>query len=167
MNKPSVYLDANIFSLLHYRGADPLVLKRQLTTREWWNQERRFFRLEASKAVETELATGYYPWQQRALAEVRRVPYLAYSHAVVDVRVKLLGAHVVPLTEPGDAIQLAFATEYRIDYLLSWNRAHLVSEEAQGRLARFRAAFGLRTPLVVTPESIPKVALGQDIVRRD
>jgi hypothetical protein len=101
------------------------------------------------------------------LAEVGRLPYLSYGTAVRDVEAKLLAAHVVPSAVPGDALQLAFATVYRVDYLLSWNRAHLVSEETQGRLARFRAASGLRTPLVVSPDTIPKAGLGQSIRRRD
>jgi len=167
MNKPTVYVDANIPSILHYRGADPLALKEQLATREWWEQERPFFKLFASQTVQNELAAGEYAAQERALAEVRRLPYLARSAAVHDFVYKLLAAHVIPEAVPGDAFHLAFATVYRIDYLLSWNRAHLVSEEAQGRLARFRAAFGLRTPLVVSPLSIPKAMLGENIRRRD
>lgn len=79
----------------------------------------------------------------------------------------MVAARVVSETEAIDALQLAFATVYSVDYLLSWNRAHLVSEETQGKLARFRAVSGLRTPLVVSPESIPKAALGEDIRRRD
>ena len=35
MIKPTVYVDANIVSLLYYRGADPLALKKQGVTREW------------------------------------------------------------------------------------------------------------------------------------
>jgi hypothetical protein len=117
--------------------------------------------------VEDELAAGDYAGQERAVAEARRLPYLPGIAAVQDVVNKLLAVNVVPETAPGDAFHLAFATVYRVDYLLSWNRAHLVSEETQGKLARFRAAFGLRTPLVVSPASSPKVALGEDIRRRD
>lgn len=80
---------------------------------------------------------------------------------------RLLAARVVPETSPGDATQLAFATAHRVDYLLTWNRAHLVNAETQARLARFRAATGLRPPLVVSPENIPRVSLGEDIRRRD
>jgi len=166
-HKPSVYVDTNILSYLHYLGSDAEALSCQRATREWWEQERPFFRLLASRVVGSELAAGEYPGQQRALAEVRRLPYLAYSRAVGDVEAKLLDAHVVPLAVPGDAFHLAFATVYRVDYLLSWNRAHLVSEETQRKLVRFRAAFGLRTPLVVSPESIPKAMLGENIRRRD
>jgi len=71
------------------------------------------------------------------------------------------------VTKEVDALHLAFATVYRVDYLLSWNRAHLVSEETQAKLVGFQVAFGVRTPLVVSPESIPKAALGEDIRRRD
>jgi predicted nucleic acid-binding protein len=148
-------------------GADPLALKEQLATREWWEQERRFFRVLASRAVESELVAGEYPGQQEALAKVRRLPYLPYDPAVRDVEAKLLNAKVIPLTVPGDAVQLAFAIVHRVDYLMSWNRAHLVSEETQGRLARFWAAFGMRTPLVVSPKSIPRSLLGESIRRRD
>jgi len=122
MSKPTVYLDTNIFSILHYRGGDAGVLRRQRATHEWWEQERHFFSLLASKAVEGELANGDYPGKERALAEVRRLPYLDAVAAVQDVAAKLLAAQVVPETVPGDAIQLAFATVYRVDYLLSWNR---------------------------------------------
>ncbi|MGD0089149.1 MAG: hypothetical protein ABSE73_04455 [Planctomycetota bacterium] len=167
MIKPTNYVDANIISLLHYRGSDPEVLKMQLATREWWEKERPFFKLFASQTVEDELAEGNYHYQERALAEVRKLSYLPHIAAVQDVFTKLLAAHVVPETVPGDAFHLAFATVHRVDYLLSWNRAHLVSEEAQEKLTRFRAAFGLRTPLVVSPLSIPKVALGENIRRRD
>jgi hypothetical protein len=167
MSRPTVYVDTNVFSYLHYVGSEAEALSCQRATREWRERERSFFRLLASRAVERELAAGDYPGQQRALAEVRRLPYLSYGTAVRDVEAKLLAAHVVPSAVRGDALQLAFATVHRVDYLLSWNRTHLVSEETQGRLARFRAASGLRTPLVVSPESIPKAALGQSIRRRD
>ena len=155
MAKPTVYVDANIFSLLHYRGADDRALKEP------------FFMLFASRAVENELLAGEYDAQERALAEVRRLAHLPYNSAVLEIRGRLLAAGVVPDAVPGDALQLAFATAHRVDYLLSWNRAHLVSEETQGRLARFQAAFGWRVPLVVSPATIPKVAFGDSIRRRD
>ena len=166
--KPTVYVETTIPSLLTaWPSGELQIAAQQVATRDWWDQERPFFKLVASQTVEDELAAGGYAGQERALAEVRRLPYLPGIAAVQDVVNKLLAAHVVPAAVPGDAFHLAFATVHRVDYLLSWNRAHLVSEEAQTQLARFGAACGLRTPLVVSPDSIPKVALGQRIRRRD
>lgn len=166
-NKPTVYVDTNILSYLHYRGADPLVMQNQRATRQWWREECPFFKLLASRTVENELADGDYPGQEKALAEARKLPYLALVPSVREVANKFVDAKVVPETKPGDALQLAFATVYRVDYLLSWNRAHLVSSETQGRLALFRAALGWWTPLIVSPDTIPQVALGESIRRRD
>lgn len=166
-HKPSVYVDTNILSYLHYRGADPLALKKRATTRQWWNEERPFFQVFASRAVETELTAGVFAGKEEALTEVRRLPYLVRTSAVRETAAKLLEAHVVPETVPDDAVQLAFATVHGVDYLLSWNRAHLVNAETQAKLARFRATSGIRPPLVVSPDTIPKAAFGEDIRRRD
>lgn len=75
MAKPSVYVDTNILSALHYRGANEFALRRQRITRDWWDNERQSFEVYASRAVEGELAAGVYPGKDRALAEVRRLPY--------------------------------------------------------------------------------------------
>lgn len=167
MSKPTIYVDTNIFSFLHYQGSDSTALAKRTATHEWWEAERSGFVLYASTATENELADGKYPGQEKALAEVRRLTYLAFSSAVREMAQKLLEQHVVPAAVPGDAFQLAFATVHRVDYLLSWNRAHLVNAETQAKLARFRASLGSRPPLVVSPVSIPKALLGESIRRRD
>lgn len=167
MSKPTVYVDTNILSALYYRGADTGALIRQRATREWWNTERPGFEVFASQAVEDELDRGEYRGKSNALAEVRRLSYLPYVAAVRQVVARVLSARIVPESEAADALQLAFATVHGVDYLLSWNRAHLVNVETQAKLARFRAALGWRTPLVVSPDSIPKAALGESIRRRD
>ena len=167
MIKPTVYVDTNILSYLHYRGADPLANKKRASTRQWWSEERPYFQVFASRAVESELLAGVFRGKEEALAEVRRLTYLVRTSAVREIAAKLLEVHVVPETVPDDAVQLAFATVHGVDYLLSWNRAHLANAETQAKLARFRASWGIRPPLVVTPDTIPKVALGEDIRRRD
>lgn len=167
MKKPTVYVDTNILSFLHYRGADPVALAWRQATREWWDAERPFFKVFASRTVEVELEVGEYAAKQKALAEVCRLPYLPYSTAVDQFADRLLAKGIIPQSKRDDAIQLAFAIVHRVDYLLSWNRAHLVNEQTQARLAHFGAANGLRLPLLVSPYTIPQAALGQAIRRRD
>lgn len=53
-----------------------------------------------------------------------------------------------------------------IDYLLTWNYAHLANPIAQGSLERICRSLRLRAPLLVSPESIPQVRFGQTIRRR-
>jgi hypothetical protein len=50
-------------------------------------------------------------------------------------------------------------------YLLTWNYAHLANPIAQAHLDTACRQAGWRAPLLVSPETIPRVALGQSIKR--
>jgi hypothetical protein len=63
-------------------------------------------------------------------------------------------------------MHLAVAAAHEVDYLLTWNYAHLANPVTQGKAERLLEGRRLRTPLLVSPESIPQVRLGQQIRRR-
>jgi predicted nucleic acid-binding protein len=167
MNKPSVYVDTNILSELHYRGGHVPNLARQLKTEEWWELERKFYVLVTSGRTEDELAQGEYRGRAAALAAVRRLTFLRETPDVRRCAALYLEIGLVPATKIGDAIQLAFATAYGIDYLLTWNHAHLANVEVQRRLWEVNRSRGWRSSLLVSPETIPWVSLGQNIRRED
>ena len=58
-------------------------------------------------------------------------------------------------------------TAHGMDYLLTWNYAHLANPVAQRQLEVFCDAHELRAPLLVSPESIRSVRMGGIIRRRD
>ena len=103
---------------------------------------------------------------ERALKLVRRLPYLPFIGAVQECSEVYLDEGLIPSARPGDAVQLAFATVHGIDYLLTWNYAHLANLHTQRKLKEINGRNGWRTPFLVSPETIPKVALGQIIRRR-
>jgi hypothetical protein len=162
----SACADTNIFSVLHYRGGDLTMLRQQLATRLWWDTERKWFKLYASITTEQELAAGRYVNQDKAIAEARRLPYLPFNSKVRACAQTYLDEKLVPATKPGDALQLAFASLYMVDYLLTWNQAHLANDFAQEKLERINRENGWRTPLLVSPLTIPKVSLGQTVRRK-
>ena len=41
---------------------------------------------------------------------------------------------LLPASKPGDAMQMAIAAAHEVDYLLTWNYAHLCNPLAQRRL---------------------------------
>ena len=165
--KPTVYLDTNIASVMCYRGSNIATLHQQIVTREWWETEREFFRVLASVFTEGELRQGSYLGQEQAIRLVCRLPYLPFTTAVRRCAELYLDEHLIPPEYPGDAVQLAFATVHVVDYLLTWNYAHLANVDTQRKLQRVNSRQGWRTPYLVSPESIPRVALGQTIRRRD
>jgi hypothetical protein len=165
--KPTIYLDTTIPTMMFYYGHDILTLGRHVATREWWDGEREHFQLLSSVVTENELVAGDYPWQKDALALARRIPYLPFTAEMRERARFYLRERIVPDTKGGDALQLAFATVYQVDYLLSWNHAHLANADTQARLRELCQREAWRCPFLVTPDTIPKVALGQQIRRRD
>jgi predicted nucleic acid-binding protein len=166
MRKPTVYLDTNILSSLYLRGRTTDSLYRRHKTRQWWDEERRSFRLLVSSFTEDELRQGTYHGQKLAIAQARRLPHLPNASAVQDLAHRFVEERLVPTNKFGDSVQLALATHYHIDYLLTWNYAHFANVNVQRKLEKICLAIGIRPPLVVSPETIPKRSLGQDI-RRD
>jgi predicted nucleic acid-binding protein len=164
--KPTVYLDTNVISALYYEGGESAAVARRLATWQWWEQERPFFMVHTSGFAEGELAEGAYRGQKAALALVRRITYLPGGAAVRECSDSYLAAGVVPATKPGDAAHLAFASVHRVDYLLSWNHSHLSNDQTQAKLDEVNKRLGWRSPLLRSPFTIPKVALGQDVRRR-
>ncbi len=165
--RPSVYLDTNIFSTMFYRGRNPATIACRNTTREWWNVERTSFTIVSSAYTEIELTGGKFHGQDRALALIKRQHYLVRNKEAELLALKYINEKLVPETKLGDAVQLALATAHGIDYLLTWNYAHLANVETQRRLMDVNARLSLRSPLLVSPDTIPKSALGQSIRRKD
>jgi len=67
---------------------------------------------------------------------------------------------------PADALQLALAAGHQADYLLTWNYAHLANPVTQAKSERLLLKWQWRSPLLVSPESIPQVRLNQTIRRK-
>jgi hypothetical protein len=165
--EPTSYLDSSILSALHYSGGNALILPMRTTTRDWWVLERPLYQVWTSKITVMELEKGRYSGESKAVAEAMRLPHLPLTAAVKDCARILLDEGIVPATEEADALHLAFSIVHRIDYLLTWNHAHLANLQVQGRLEAVCKRHGWRAPLVVSPDTIPLAALGHTIRRTD
>ena len=53
-----------------------------------------------------------------------------------------------------DATHLAYAVQYGVDYLLTWNCAHLANAEVGRKLAALNRTLGIGTPAICTPEEL-------------
>ncbi len=133
MKKPTVYFDTSVISAYWYEGADVAMLARRLHTREWWELERKHFALWASAFGEAELQAGHFPRQVDCLKMIRRLRYLPVTTAVRDLLEELVERGLVPPTKAGDAAHLAVSASHGIDYLLTWNYAHMANPTVQDR----------------------------------
>jgi predicted nucleic acid-binding protein len=147
MKKPTVYLDTSVISAYWYQRSDVSMLARRLRTRDWWKLERRYFQVMASTFVEIELRAGSFPKQSECLKTVRRIRYLPVSNAIDEWVEELLSQSIVPSTKETDAAHLAICCVHEIDYLLTWNYAHLANPVVQAKLEKMCADLRITSPL--------------------
>lgn len=166
MDKPTVYLDTNVFSAYWYEGAAVAGAAQRFHTREWWKLERRHFSVYVSTTTMNELHAGRFRRQGDCLAMAGALPSLSMNKKAKRVLEELVKAQLIPETKPGDALQMAISTAHEVDYLLTWNYAHLANPIAQERLEDLCERLELRAPLLVSPETNPQLRFGQDIRRR-
>ncbi len=61
---------------------------------------------------------------------------------------------IVPSKAAEDALHIAIATIYEMDYLLTWNCRHIANPELQRSIAFFLEETGLFLPFICTPEEL-------------
>jgi hypothetical protein len=145
---PTVYLETTIPSYLAARPSRDLIIAApQQITHEWWRNAGDRFDLYMSEAVLAEMRAGDPDAAARRFAIVDRLPILALHEDVrtlvhaYDQRLKL-GAHA-----RADVPHLAFAVADAVDYLVTWNCAHLAHGEVMRRLREVNGGCNARPPL--------------------
>ena len=152
---PTVYLETTIPSYLAARPSrDLIIAAHQQITHEWWRNAGNRFDLDISEAVLAEIRAGDPDAAARRLAIVDGLPILALNEDVralvhaYDQRLRL-GEHA-----RADLPHLAFAVAYAMDYLVTWNCAHLANGEVIRRLRDVNVGLQRTTPIIVTPEEL-------------
>jgi len=151
----SVYLETTIPSYLAaFPSRDLITAAHQQITPEWWRVAPKRFELYISEAVLDEIRNGDPDAVARRLAVVDGLPVLELND---DVRA-LVHAYDEKLGLVGraraDLPHFAFAVAYEMDYLVTWNCAHIANGEIVRRLREANAELRRLTPLIVTPEEI-------------
>jgi hypothetical protein len=152
---PTVYLETTIPSYLAARPSrDLIIAAHQQITHEWWREARHHFDLYISEAVLLEIRAGDPDAAARRLAIVDELPILALTEdvrALVHTYDRRLG---LGERARADLPHVAFAVAYAIDYLVTWNCAHLANGEVIRRLREVNVELQRATPIIVTPEEL-------------
>ena len=147
--KPSVYVDTTIPS--YYVDERPGLRLHVDRMRQWWDSEREQYDVYVSDFVVLELEEGDYPRQADARQLVQGMPRLAPDPQIDAIVEAYLAHRLMPRRDVRDALHLAFASHYKLDFLLTWNCQHLANARKQRHIRAVNAMLGLGTPLVVTP----------------
>ena len=152
--KPRVYLETTIVSYLTALPSRDLVFAaHQQLTSEWW-QGRERFDLFVSEAVLQEAAGGDPSPAARRIAALREIPVLAVTEAAANLGRGLVTAQAVPAKAAVDAVHIAVAAVNGMDFLLTWNCAHIANAATRAMIDRVCRTAGLAPPVICTPEEL-------------
>ena len=150
----TVYIETTIPSAYVSRRKDPASLYRRDVTRDWWHRWRQAYDVRCSQAVLAELRGGRYPGRTQAIRLVRSLPLLEITDEILAVAEAYIRHHLMPAAVSGDALHMALASVYEIDYLLTWNIHHLANPNKIDHMTTINRRLGLLTPAVITPEGL-------------
>lgn len=153
--KPKVYLETTVISYLTARlSRDMIVAGHQQITQDWWDRRRSEFDVFVSQMVVQEVGAGDPDAAARRLASMEHLPLLDLTEPVLALAQEFLRRGAVPADAEEDAVHVAAATVHGMDYLLTWNCAHIANAQMRYILAELCFEQGYELPVICTPEEL-------------
>ncbi len=147
--KSLVYLDTTIFSYLFDKREG--IKNYADVTRDWWETQRNNYRLFVSIETLTELQRGNYPQKEQVTRLVETIEVLPRINEIEQIAEIYVDNFVMPKSVGGDAVHLAYASVYKIDFLLTWNCNHLANANKKRHIQQVNTKQGLFVPEIITP----------------
>jgi len=154
----TIYLDTTIPSYLFDEREELKTFVK--VTQQWWTEERQRFDLYLSEETMVELNNGDYPNKSKVLASISGIKILAANQRVAEIVKTYVEHYLMPKNVEGDAIHLAYASFYRLDFLLTWNCNHLANANKKQHIQVINSRLGLHVPEIVTPLQLFKEKTG-------
>ena len=151
----TVYVETSVFSYLAGRQSrDLIVAARQQRTHTWWRTRRAAFDLYVSQVVINEARAGDPQPAARRAGILVGIPALDMPDGVADLAAALIQGVPLPRKAAADAAHIAVAAYHRIDFLLTWNLAHIANAELRPRIETVCRASGYSVPILCTPDEL-------------
>ena len=147
--KKTIYLDTTVLSYLFDKRIE---IKTYIdVTVKWWQTQRKNYDIFLSEETLVELKRGNYPNKIKILDEAAKLEVLPLVNIVKEVSQIYIDNFLMPLKLEGDAFHLAYASIYKIDFLLTWNCNHLANANKKQHIRVINTKLGLSTPEIITP----------------
>jgi predicted nucleic acid-binding protein len=146
--KKSLYLETSVVGAYLDNG-EPF--RRDLTIR-WWEHELSEYRAYTSILVQRELECLVEPHRNAYLNLIKPFEKLELAEEIAILTEGYVSRGIFHRKYIADAMHVALASFYKIDYLVTWNFGHIANVRKQARVRLFNTAAGFFVPMVVTPE---------------
>ncbi len=153
--KPTLYLETTIPGYLtSWPSRDLIIAGHQQITREWWTKRRAAFTIFISQLVLDEAKAGDADAARERLKAIKGFPLLDITPEVETLTTRILGSGVIPPKAATDAAHLAVAAVHGMEFLMTWNCAHLANAVIAKAVAKVCGQHGFPCPVICTPEEL-------------
>lgn len=153
--KDSVYLENSVISYYTSRPtSDPIASAHREITQNWWPVAIKKYDIFISRLVIEEAIRGDINAASKRLEEIKNFTILEKTEdtenlsKIYEIELK------IPPKAVGDAGHLAIACLNKIDYLATWNCAHICNAEIIKKLTKLNKQLGVHMPIICTPEQL-------------
>jgi len=148
-------METTIPSYLTSRPSRDLVIAgHQQVTREWWENRRDAFEIYISQLVIDEARAGDPDAARERMLIVQEFALLDITPEVVQLASAILTSGILPRKAATDAAHIAIAAVHGIDFLLTWNCAHLANAVVAKAVANVCRQQDWESPVICTPEEL-------------
>jgi len=153
--KPTLYLETTIPSYLASGPSQDLIVAgHQQTTRLWWENRRDQFDIFISQFIIDEASAGEQKQAKKRLEIIAHFAQLEITDDVTTLAQALLRNGIIPRKAATDAAHIAVAAVHGMDYLMTWNCAHIANATIFNSVKRVCMEQGFSFPIICTPEEL-------------
>jgi len=156
--KPKVYVETSVISYLTARPTNDLrAMANQTATVEWWETQRSKYEIVISEFVLAEASLGHPEAAERRLAVMMGLMELQATEEARTLGKEFIKRGALPEKAEMDAYHVAIAAVNGIEYLLTWNCAHIANAHTRPKIEFACRALGYEPPIICTPDELTEV----------
>ena len=156
--KSKIYIETSVVSYyVADRSENIRIAGHQLSTIEMWQQLSNFD-VYISDIVLDEVSKGCKEQSQVRLDAIDGFYILDLDKKTEELSDLLLAQKVIPAKCPEDALHIAIASVYKIDFIVTWNFKHINNPFMKAKISEVINRAGYKCPIMCSPEEI----IGED-----
>ena len=126
----------------------------QQITLEWWETRRDDFAIFISQFVLDEVGAGDPDASRKRLDAIKGFKQLDITDDVTKLASNIIASGVITKNSPTDAAHIAVAAIHGMQFLMTWNCAHIANAEISSIVEKICKNQGFECPIICTPEEL-------------
>ena len=152
--KRKVYIESSVVS--YYAGRanrDVVIAGRQQATQDFWPRLSKGLLPHISALVLKEAGKGDPEMARKRLDAIGSFPVLATTPDAEKLAQEIVAGHGIPAEYPEDALHVAVAAIAGMDFIVTWNFAHINNPFTKMMIRQTVENAGYECPEIVPPDA--------------